>query len=139
MRAHDAVIRIDTRGQGLVDITREVAEIVAGSGVSTGMCTVFVQHTSCSLVIQENADPSVLRDLQAFMRRLVPEDGSSYEHADEGPDDMPAHIRSAHTRTSEQEPVSRGSLALGTWQGIYLWEHRAMPHRRSVVVTVMGV
>lgn len=139
MRAHTTTLTVETRGQGLTDLSARVAEVVGESGVTTGLCSVFVQHTSCSLVIQENADPSVRRDLEAFMRRLAPEDGRSYEHEDEGPDDMPAHIRSAVTKTSEQIPVSQGRLALGTWQAIYLWEHRRAAHRRRVVVTVLGV
>jgi secondary thiamine-phosphate synthase enzyme len=111
--------------------------VVAESEIATGLCSVFVQHTSASLVIQENADPAVLRDLARWMERLAPEEGG-YEHDAEGPDDMPAHLRSAVTRTGEVVPVSGGRLALGTWQAIYLWEHRALPHRRRLVVTVTG-
>ena len=112
--------------------------MVAESGVTTGLCTVFVRHTSASLVIQENADPAVLRDLARWMERLAPE-GTGYEHDAEGPDDMPGHLRSAVTRSSESIPVTKGRLALGTWQAVYLWEHRREAHRREVVVHVAGV
>jgi len=131
------VLSVSTAGHDFVDISRAVAEVVDASGVHVGLCSVFVQHTSASLVIQENADPAVLRDLARWMSRLAPEHGD-YEHCDEGPDDMPAHLRSAITRTAETIPVRSGRLCLGTWQGIYLWEHRARAHRRSVVVTVTG-
>jgi secondary thiamine-phosphate synthase enzyme len=130
-------LEIATRGRGLVDVTREVAAVVASAGVSTGLCSVFVQHTSASLLIQENADPSVLRDLQRWMERLAPE-SHVYEHDAEGPDDMPGHLRSAVTRTSETIPITGGRLALGTWQALYLWEHRSAPHTRRLVVTVLG-
>ena len=112
--------------------------MVQQSGVSTGLCTVFVQHTSASLLIQENADPAVLRDLARWLERLAPE-STDWEHDDEGPDDMPSHARSAVTRTSESIPVSGGRLALGTWQGLYLWEHRARAHSRRLVVHVAGL
>lgn len=134
---HQHAVEIQTRGRGLVDVTREVAALVAGAGVTVGLCSIFVQHTSASLVIQENADPSVLRDLEGWMSRLAPE-SSVYEHDDEGPDDMPGHLRSAVTRTSETIPISGGRLALGTWQALYLWEHRSRPHTRRLVVTIMG-
>jgi secondary thiamine-phosphate synthase enzyme len=130
-------LTVPTRGRGLFDVTREIAERVAASGVDVGLCSVFVQHTSASLVIQENADPSVLRDLERWMAALAPE-GAGYEHDDEGPDDMPAHLRSAVTRASESIPVTGGRLALGTWQAIYVWEHRRAPHARRLVVTVQG-
>lgn len=120
-----------------MDITREVARVVAAAGVDVGLCAVFLQHTSASLVIQENADPAVLRDLERWMSRLAPE-GRGYEHDDEGPDDMPGHLRSAVTRSSEVIPVTGGRLALGTWQALYVWEHRSSPHVRRVVVTVTG-
>ncbi len=120
-----------------MDITREVAAVVRASGLLTASCTVFVRHTSASLVIQENADRAVLRDLHRWIGELAPED-RAWEHADEGPDDMPAHARAAITRTSETIPVTGGELALGTWQALYLWEHRASPHRRQVVVHVAG-
>ncbi|XXT24856.1 secondary thiamine-phosphate synthase enzyme YjbQ [Sorangium sp. So ce429] len=130
-------LEVRTSGRGFVDITREVARVVAAAGVDVGLCAVFLQHTSASLVIQENADPAVLRDLERWMSRLAPE-GRDYEHDDEGPDDMPGHLRSAVTRSSEVIPVSSGRLALGTWQALYVWEHRSAPHVRHVVVTVTG-
>ncbi|KYF67599.1 secondary thiamine-phosphate synthase enzyme YjbQ [Sorangium cellulosum] len=130
-------LEVRTSGRGFVDITREVARVVAGTGVDVGLCAVFLQHTSASLVIQENADPAVLRDLERWMSRLAPE-GRDYEHDDEGPDDMPGHLRSAVTRSSEVIPISGGRLALGTWQALYVWEHRSSPHVRRVVVTVTG-
>ncbi|WP_437330149.1 secondary thiamine-phosphate synthase enzyme YjbQ [Sorangium sp. So ce381] len=130
-------LEIRTNGRGFVDITREVARVVAGAGVDVGLCAVFLQHTSASLIIQENADPAVLRDLERWMSRLAPE-GRDYEHDDEGPDDMPGHLRSAITRSSEVIPISGGRLALGTWQALYVWEHRSSPHGRRVVVTVTG-
>lgn len=130
-------LEIRTNGRGFVDITREVAGVVAGAGVDVGLCAVFLQHTSASLIIQENADPAVLRDLERWMSRLAPE-GRDYEHDDEGPDDMPGHLRSAVTRSSEVIPISGGRLALGTWQALYVWEHRSSPHGRRVVVTVTG-
>lgn len=129
---------IETEGRALRDITASIAEVVARSRVETGLCTVFVRHTSASLIIQENADPAVLRDLARWMAKVAPE-GSHWEHDDEGPDDMPAHARSAITKTSEQIPIRTGQLALGTWQGVYLWEHRARPHHRRVLVHVQGV
>lgn len=131
-------LSVQTRGRGLVDVTDRVAAVVQAAGVRVGQCTVFVQHTSASLVIQENADPSVRRDMDAWMERIAPE-GEAYEHDDEGPDDMPGHLRSVITRTSEVIPITNGRLALGTWQGIYLWEHRRAPHTRSIVVHVQGL
>jgi secondary thiamine-phosphate synthase enzyme len=128
---------IRTPGRGLVNLTREVERAVKRSGIRIGACTVFVQHTSASLVIQENADPAVLRDLERWMSDLAPET-RRWEHDDEGPDDMPAHARSALTRSSETIPVSDGRLALGTWQGLYLWEHRARPHERRLILHVAG-
>ena len=123
--------------RGLIDVTEQVGRAVGRAGVRTGLCTVFVQHTSASLVVQENADPAVLRDLERWAERIAPED-AEYEHDTEGPDDMPSHIRSAVTRTTETIPIRDGSLLLGTWQAIYLWEHRRSPHRRRLVVTVVG-
>lgn len=137
MKVHQQTLAFAIRGRGFTDLTREVASVVAASSVRTGLCSVFVQHTSASLVIQENADPAVLRDLARWLDQLAPE-GTSYEHHDEGPDDMPGHLRAAVTRSSETIPVVGGRLGLGTWQALYLWEHRRAPHRRSVVVTVMG-
>lgn len=130
-------LEIRTTGKGLVDITAQLRAVVAASQVETGILTVFVCHTSASLIIQENADPAVRRDLERFFSDLVPE-ARAWEHDDEGPDDMPAHVRSALTRSSESIPVARGRLVLGTWQGVYLWEHRARGHVRRVVVHVQG-
>ncbi len=137
MIAEQETLRIETRGRDFVDVTSAVARVVQTSGARIGTCTVFVRHTSASLVIQENADPAVLRDLERWMSRLAPE-GARYEHNAEGPDDMPAHLRAAITRSSETIPVRDGRLALGTWQALYLWEHRAGPHTRELVVTVLG-
>lgn len=135
---HQETIRTRARGAGLHDITSEVAEVVTNSRVATGICHLFVQHTSASLLIQENADPAARRDLERYFARIAPEHDPAYEHTDEGPDDMPSHLRAALTSTSESIPVSRGRLALGTWQGIYLFEHRRAPHSRTLVVTVWG-
>ncbi|MES1175935.1 MAG: secondary thiamine-phosphate synthase enzyme YjbQ [Myxococcales bacterium] len=137
MALHQETLEIRTRAPGLWNVSAEVSAVVARSRITTGLCTVFVQHTSASLVIQENADPAVLRDLTRFMADLAPE-SRPWEHDDEGPDDMPAHARSALTKTSEVVPVSAGRLALGTWQALYLWEHRAAPHTRRLVVHVVG-
>jgi secondary thiamine-phosphate synthase enzyme len=137
MIVHQRTLELATPGRGFTDATRQVAAVVAEAGVSVGLCSIFVQHTSASLVIQENADAAVLRDLAAWLERLAPE-SERYEHDAEGPDDMPSHLRSAVTRTGEVVPVSGGRLALGTWQAIYLWEHRVAPHRRRLVVTVTG-
>ncbi len=137
MALHQETLEVRSRAPGLSDITPQVRAAVARSGIGTGLCTVFVQHTSASLVIQENADPAVLRDLTQFMAELAPE-SRAWEHDDEGPDDMPAHARSALSKTSEAIPVSNGQLALGTWQALYLWEHRARPHVRRLVVHIAG-
>ena len=131
-------IEIATRGQGLVEITGEVEAVVRESGVGEGLCTVFVQHTSASLLVQENADPSARRDLESWLGRLVAEGDPLFTHTAEGPDDMPSHIRSALTSTSLGIPVSGGRTVLGTWQGVYLWEHRRRGHRRRVIVQVAG-
>lgn len=138
MKVHQAELSIATQGRGALDITDRVAEIVHRSGIETGLATVFIQHTSASLIIQENADPAVLRDLERWMEGLASEE-YPWEHDAEGPDDMPAHARCVLMRTSEQIPITRGRLALGTWQGLYLWEHRARAHKRRIVVHVMGV
>lgn len=138
MPHHQQIIRVQTQGKSFHPITSKIKDVVSESGVKTGLCTVFVRHTSASLVIQENADPDVLRDLSNFFAKLVPEDGRSYIHDTEGPDDMPAHIRSALTQTSEQIPIANGRLALGTWQGIYLWEHRTRSHHREIIVHISG-
>lgn len=133
---HKASLEVETRGKGLYEITDEVQRLVRDAGVEDGLALVFVRHTSASLAIQENADPSVLRDIERFFSGLVPE-GAPYEHSSEGSDDMPAHIRSLLTHTSEVIPVASGRLALGTWQGLYLYEHRRAPHRRRVDLRVM--
>jgi secondary thiamine-phosphate synthase enzyme len=138
MAAHADSFRISTRGKGTYEITEQAERIVAASGIKTGTATVFVQHTSCSLVIYENADPSARTDLHEFFERLVPEDTPWFVHTCEGPDDMPSHLRMVLTRTSEVIPVVDGRLALGTWQGIFLFEHRREAHTRSVVVSVVG-
>jgi secondary thiamine-phosphate synthase enzyme len=131
-------LRIQTRGQGLYEITGRIASWVAAQQVRTGLVTVFVQHTSASLVLQENADPDVVRDLKDFFARLAPEDDPAYRHTIEGPDDMPAHIKAALTLTQVAVPVLEGRLALGTWQGIYLFEHRSSSHNRSIVLHLLG-
>lgn len=127
-----------TRGRGFTDLSERIDAVIAASGVRTGLATVFVQHTSASLVVQENADPAVRRDLERWIGKVAPEDAEAYEHDDEGLDDMPAHLRAAITRTSEVVPVTNGRLGLGTWQAIYLWEHRRAPHTRRVIVHVQG-
>lgn len=129
-------LSFSTARQGLVEITGEIADVIAQSGLSEGLCTVFMRHTSASLTIQENADPSARRDLEEWLKRQVPENDPLYTHTQEGPDDMPSHIKAALTSTSLSIPILDGRLTLGTWQGIYLWEHRARPHQREVVVHV---
>ena len=129
-------LRVSPDGAGLHEFTEAVVATVDRAQVGDGLCTLFVQHTSASLVIQENADPSAKRDLEAWLARLVPEDDPLYTHTLEGPDDMPAHVRSAITATSLSIPIADGRLALGTWQGIYLWEHRRRPGQRTIVVHV---
>jgi len=133
---HQTELIIETRGRGSYEISARVAEVVAASRVDTGLCHVFITHTSASLMLCENADPDVRRDLETFMGELVPDGDPRFVHTAEGPDDMPAHVRSVLTQSSLSLPVSRGRLALGTWQGVYVWEHRTSPHRRRVVVTV---
>ena len=127
---------VEVAGQGLHEITGQVASIVRRAGVTEGLCTVFLQHTSASLVIQENADPSARRDLERWLNRLVPEDDPLYTHTLEGADDMPSHIKAALTAVSLSIPVTGGNLALGTWQGVYLWEHRRQRGRRRCVVHI---
>lgn len=138
MAAHADSFSIQTRGKGTYDITGQVEQVVAASGIQTGTVTVFVQHTSCSLIIYENADPSARTDLHAYFDHLVPEDTPYFVHTYEGPDDMPSHLRMVLTRTSEVIPVVHGKAALGTWQGIFLFEHRRAPHTRSMVISVVG-
>ena len=129
---------VQTKGQGLYLITDQIEQVVARSGIDDGLCTVFLQHTSASLTIQENADPSARRDLEQWLNRLVPERDALYTHTAEGPDDMPSHIKAILTQTSLGIPIASGSLVLGTWQGIYLWEHRKAPHKRSLVIHIGG-
>ncbi|MCZ6559921.1 MAG: secondary thiamine-phosphate synthase enzyme YjbQ [Gammaproteobacteria bacterium] len=131
-------INISTRGRGTYDLSRQVQQAVRAAGISTGICHVFIRHTSASLMITENADPAVMRDLEAFMSRQVPDGDPMFTHTAEGPDDMPSHVRSVLTQTDLQVPVSNGQCALGTWQGIFLWEHRCAPHQRKVILTISG-
>lgn len=138
MKAFTESLTVRTRGKGTFEITDEVARIVQLSGVQDGLATVFIQHTSASLIIYENADPSARTDLAAFFDRLVPEDAEYFVHTAEGPDDMPSHLRMVLTRTSETIPVEHGQLTLGTWQGIFVFEHRRAPHTRRLVVSVVG-
>lgn len=138
MRQHQQTLTIATRGQDLIEITREVAATVGAARISTGLCTIFCRHTSASLLIQENADPDVRRDLLTFFKRLVPEGDPLYVHTLEGPDDMPAHVKSALTQTSIGVPIADGRLVLGTWQGLYLFEHRRASYRREIVVHMIG-
>ncbi len=138
MSHYQQQLRIKTRGKSFCRITSNLQEIVTYSGIQTGLCTIFLRHTSASLLIQENADPDMLKDMENFFAKLVPEDGKSYIHDTEGPDDMPAHIRTALTKTSEQIPIHQGKLLLGTWQGIYLWEHRQQGHSREIIVHITG-
>ncbi|MGB3050143.1 MAG: secondary thiamine-phosphate synthase enzyme YjbQ [Polyangiales bacterium] len=138
MTARSQTFTVETRGRGTREITQQVQEAVTASGIHEGLCTVFVHHTSASLIINENADPDVQRDLDAFLSRLVPDGDALYVHTIEGPDDMPAHVKTALTQTSLGIPVSGGRCALGTWQGVFLWEHRRRGHRRQVTVTVVG-
>lgn len=131
-------LEVTTRSRGTVDVTVEVQAFVGSTGVRVGLCTVFIHHTSASLLISENADPDVHEDLERFMERLVPDGDEIFRHDDEGPDDMPAHVRAALTQTSLTIPVRDGRCDLGTWQGVYLWEHRHAPHRRRLTLTVIG-
>ncbi len=136
--AHQQNLDLLTAGRGTYNITQEVQKAVAASGIITGLCHVFVQHTSASLILCENADPTVRNDLERFMLNLVPDGSPMFRHIDEGSDDMPAHIRSILTNMDLTVPVSHRTLALGTWQGIYLYEHRSSAHQRRVIVTVSG-
>ncbi len=132
-------LSVSTRGRGTSDVTAKVDAVARAAGVDSGLCQVFIHHTSASLMLCENADPQVRRDLEAFMARLAPDGDPIFEHSAEGPDDMPAHVRSVLTQTGLSIPISDGRLALGTWQGVYLWEHRHAPHQRTLTVTVLGV
>lgn len=138
LRHHHERLRVSAPGRGTIDITAQVQAAVQRAGVELGQCTVFVHHTSASLIICENADPDVRRDLEAFMARLAPDGDPLFSHTAEGPDDMPAHVRSVITQTSLTIPVASGRADLGTWQGVYLWEHRHAPHTRTLTVSVVG-
>jgi secondary thiamine-phosphate synthase enzyme len=131
-------IRLETRGRGSYPVTRPIQEVVKQSGIQSGLCHVFLQHTSASLMLCENADPDVRTDLENFMTRLVPDGDAIFAHVAEGPDDMPAHVRSILTHSDLTLPVSGGSCCLGTWQGVYLWEHRRVGHRRQIITTIQG-
>ena len=138
MHVHHEGLEVRTQGKGLYEITDDVQSKIDKSGMRNGTVIVFIQHTSCSIVIMENADPTAQRDLEKFFDRLVPENADYFTHDAEGGDDMPSHIRMVLTRTSETTPVMDGKMQLGTWQGIFLFEHRRAPHRRKVLVTIMG-
>ncbi|MEJ8857626.1 secondary thiamine-phosphate synthase enzyme YjbQ [Variovorax robiniae] len=138
LRQFTTSLMFQTRGRGLLEVTSGIAGWAAGTGVAEGLLTVFVRHTSASLLIQENADPDVRGDLDRFFARLVPDGDPLFRHRDEGPDDMPAHVRAALTAVQLSIPLSGSRLALGTWQGIYLWEHRTRPHRRELVLHLLG-
>lgn len=129
-------LTIQTQGRGFITLTDEVARLVEQDQIQTGLCHVFLHHTSASLILSENADPSVQYDLETFMARLIPDGDKTYQHADEGPDDMPSHLRSVLTQSFLMMPITNGKLALGTWQGVYLWEHRLQPHLRRIIITV---
>ena len=133
-----AEITVETKGRGTYDVTAEVGRIAGEAGVDAGLCHVFITHTSASLMLCENADPAVRRDLETFMGDLAPDGDPRFVHRDEGPDDMPAHVRSVLTHSELTIPIRNGRLALGTWQGIYVWEHRLRPHRRRLLITVTG-
>ena len=133
-----ATLTVDTRGRGTYDLTRDVQQLVDGSGIETGLCNLFICHTSASLMLCENADPDVMRDLETFMSRQVPDGDPMFTHTAEGPDDMPAHIRSVLTQSDLNLPIAGQRCALGTWQGVYLYEHRHAPHTRRVIVTLQG-
>lgn len=132
------LLTVPTAGRGTLDVTAEIERAVRASGIRAGLCHCFLRHTSASLILCENADPTVRRDLEAFLSRLAPDGDPLYRHRSEGPDDMPAHIRAVLTKTDLTVPVRDGSTALGTWQGIYLYEHRSSAHRREILMTIMG-
>ncbi len=138
MPVYQTTLTVRTKGAWTYEITAEVTRALAQSGFTQGIATVFCQHTSCSLVLMENADPSARRDLEAWLERLVPANDPHFTHTAEGADDMPSHIKMALTRSSESVPFAAGALLLGTWQGIFLWEHRVAPHTREIVVTLVG-
>ena len=135
---HQLELNIETDGRGTYDLTGQVAEAIERSGVATGLCHIFLRHTSASLMLCENADPAVMHDLESFMSRLTPDGDPMFTHTAEGPDDMPAHVRSVLTHSDLNVPVRNSKCDLGTWQGIYLWEHRHAPHRRSITLTISG-
>lgn len=137
-KSYQQQLRFQTRGRGTINITSEIAVVTAESGIDCGLCHLFIHHTSASLILCENADPDVRTDLETFMLRLAPDGDPMFVHVDEGSDDMPAHVRSILTGMDLTVPVTRGRVALGTWQGVYLWEHRHHPHQRRVTVTVQG-
>jgi secondary thiamine-phosphate synthase enzyme len=136
---HQLELSIETQGRGTYELTAEVAAAIEGSGVTTGLCHIFLRHTSASLMLCENADPAVMRDLESFMSRLTPDGDPMFTHTAEGPDDMPAHVRSVLTHNDLHVPVRNAKCDLGTWQGIYLWEHRHASHRRNITLTINGV
>ncbi len=138
MKTYTKQLNLSSQPKSTVELTDSLHQFLRETGVESGVMTVFCRHTSCSLVIMENADPSARYDLERFLDRLVPEDDPDFTHTLEGPDDMPSHIKMALTRTSESIPISRGRLMLGTWQGVFLWEHRAISHQRGIVVTIQG-
>ncbi len=138
MRTVQEVLDVQTPGRGMQDISIQLAAVVDRAGIQTGLASAFCQHTSCSLLIMENADPTARQDLEAWLARVAPDGDPRYEHASEGPDDMSAHLRMALTRTHETIPVAAGRLLLGTWQGLFLCEHRTAPHRRRLIITVCG-
>jgi len=138
MKIFQQILKIQTPGKGLHEFTHKVHQVISESEIKSGLCNLFVRHTSASLVIQENADPDVIQDLEYFFGKLVPQNDLGYTHTLEGQDDMPSHIRSALTKTSEQIPITSGKMLLGTWQGIFLWEHRSRGHSRNVVVNICG-
>jgi secondary thiamine-phosphate synthase enzyme len=138
LRQSHTTLAFETRGRGLMEITRAVADWIGKCDIEAGLLTLFIRHTSASLVVQENADPDVRGDLERFLARLVPDGDALFRHRDEGPDDMPAHVRAALTAVQLSIPVAGRRLSLGTWQGIYLWEHRLRPHRREVALQLIG-
>jgi len=138
MKQFQKTIQVETKGKGLHEITQVIEKVVRDSGINSGLCNLFIKHTSASLIIQENADPDVKKDLEYFFGKLVPENDLGYNHTFEGTDDMPSHIRCAITNTSEQIPLSGGRILLGTWQGIFLWEHRVIGNSRSVIIHISG-
>lgn len=138
MNFHQEQLTINTDGRSIIDITKKISAIISNTKIQQGTCNLFLQHTSASIILCENADPTVRKDLEAFMYRLVPDGDKLFLHNDEGPDDMPAHVRTILTQNSLTIPLNNGRLLLGTWQGIYLWEHRTNPHQRQLIITISG-